>query len=313
MNLRTKKNFQYNILFIILYFVFLLSFPFLRSYFNVNNIKVVAPESALVAARTSTNLVSSVFHNIVGYFSERKDLLNEISYLEKELQEEKNKNVLAEVGGANETKIVAKKIFSDFTNIYQSILLDKGRIDGVQEGAVVFLSPNKAIGVVNSVSDKSSLVFLFSKDKNLVEGVVNANSSKENLKSVSTGNESAENLDLNSTTSTLNSTTSTLTVTTSGQTLTFPNEINIDLSTPVSSSDGLLIEFIGYGSGDFVAKIPENINISTGTIVYLARDENKALGEIIKIENQEASFHQILFVRGYYNTRENGDYYIENN
>jgi cell shape-determining protein MreC len=306
MNLRAKKNFQYNTLFIILYFVFLLSFPFLRSYFNVNNIKVVAPESALVAARTSTNLVSGIFHNIVGYFSERKDLLNEISYLERELQEEKNKNVLAEVRDSNETKIVAKKIFSDFTNIYQAILLDKGRIDDVQEGAVVFLYPNKAIGVVDSVNNKSSLVFLFSKDKNLVEGVVNTKNSKENLKSASTGNESAENLDLNSTTSTLS-------VTTSGQTLTFPNEINIDLGTPISSSGGLLIEFIGYGSGDFVAKIPENINISTGTIVYLARDENKALGEIIKIEKQEASFHQILFVRGYYNTRENGDYYIENN
>lgn len=308
MNLKTKKKFKYNILFIVIYFVFLFSFPFLRNYFNVNKIQVAAPETVLIAADSSTNFVSNIFYNILGYFSNRKNLLDEISRLENELQIEKDKNVINVNGVGDAKKIVAKKIFSDFTNIYETILLNKGREAGVEEEAIVFLYPDKAIGVVSSVGEKSSLVSLYSKDKNQVEGVVRARNFRESTETIPIQNENileGENFDSSNSTSGISSA--------STSTSTSLNEININLSTPISSADGLLIEFIGYGGGDFIAKIPENIKISTGTIIYLARDESKALGEIIKIEKQEAAFYQVLFVRGYYNTRENGNYYIENN
>ncbi|MEA4910747.1 hypothetical protein SDC9_07759 [bioreactor metagenome] len=300
MNLRTKKKFQFNILFIIIYLVFLFSFPFLRNYFNSNNIRVGAPETVLVAANNSTNFVSKVFNNFFGYFTNKKYLLSEISRLENELQTEKNRKIFEE-NISSEKKIVAKKIFSDFTSVYNTILLDKGKDNGVAEGNIVFLYPNKAIGVVNSSSEKTSLVSLFSKDKNQVEGIIFSQNFESKIPLIN----SEEDLNLNASSS------STTIATSSDISQPFSDDINISMSTPVSSSNSILIDFIGYGGGDFVAKIPENINISTGTIVYLARDENKTLGEIVKIEKQEAAFYQILFVKGYYNTRENGDYYID--
>lgn len=304
MNLRTKKKFQYNILFIIIYLVFLFSFPFIRGYFNSNNIKVPAPETVLVAANSSTNFVSRVFYNFIGYFSNKKYLLNEITRLENELQTEKNKNIFGE-NNFSQDKIIAKKIFTDFTNIYQTILLDKGRGDGVVEGGIVFLYPNKAVGLIDSLSEKTSLVSLFSKDKNQVEGVIlskdfNEKAAIKNLEE-ETFSTSTASTSVTASTSNSNPTSS----------LSFLSNINIDVSVPINSSNRLLIDFVGHGSGDFVAKIPENIKISTGTLVYLARDESKILGEIVKIEKQDAAFYQILFVKGYYNTRENGDYYID--
>lgn len=316
MNLRSKKKFQHNILFIVIYLVFLFSFPLLRNYFNVNDIKLGAPETVLVAADSSTNFVSKVFSNFFGYFSYKKDLLNKITKLEEDLKLVKDEKIIGDITQSQD-KIVAKKISSDFTKIYQTILLNKGSRDSVIDDSLVFIYPNKAVGIIESVSEKTSLVSLFSKDKNEVEGSVllrdlnkiQDDNKNETENQIETFTSSSSIIDTISTATT--SATSASSSTSSSSLSFFSNDINIDISTPINSSKSILINFVGYGGGDFVAKIPENIKISTGTLVYLARDESKVLGEIVKIEKQEAAFYQILFVRGYYNTRENSDYYID--
>lgn len=297
MNLRENKRIKWNIFFILVYIVFLFSFSTLRGYFNRQNIQISIPNRALIIANSSTGLVSNVFKNITNYFLDKKVLFLKINTLEKELEIEKEKNIALSVNSKfssseNDFKVLsAKKIFSDFTTIYSSVLLNKGYLDGVEEKSLVFIYPNKAIGIIERVGNKTSLLSLFSKDKNQIEGILKIKVEKDIFE---------EQIIIESDTAISNATTSTSTI--------------LDIkpsSILIKSGEQIIVDIYGYGGGDFIARLPKNIEVSIGTKIYLANDEDKVLGEIIKVEKPEASFYQIILIEGYYNTRENNIYYIQ--
>lgn len=309
MNYKEKKKFGWNIFFILSYIVFLLIFPLWRNYFMRNNIEISAPERVLMAADNSTNFVSSLFSNLGSYFFDKKILLSKIEDLEKDLEQERNKNVLftREISATSTTDILpAKKIFSDFTTIYDTALLDKGARDGVEEKDLVFVYPNKVIGTIDRVYEKTSRTSLFSRDKSKIEGV---------LKIENVGDTAFEPEEITiSTSSEIVSTSSTSSnYSTSSSSLNL-NEItqNIEPSNVTKkSSSQIVIDIYGYGGGDYIARIPKNIQTSSGTEIFLASDEDYLLGTIVKITKPEASFYQILLIEGYYNTRSNDTFYIK--
>lgn len=285
---------KFNIAFIILYLLFLLSFPFFRNHFNIKeNIETANIGTAggvLHLADRSTNSISGLFKNISNYFSFKKTLISEIEDLKFQLEVEKDKNILREevVDNAGEVTI-ARKIFSDFTGIYDTILLDKGSAAGVESGDIVFLYPNRIIGRVDDVDAKRSVVTLYSKDKNKLEGVIRVVKLYDKVVD----------------------TTPLITSTSSSDIASSTADTESHIETVKGRPSSIIVDVYGYGGGDFIAKIPENLEVATGTIVYLGEDETKMIGEVVKAEKQDASFFQILLIRGYYNTRENSSYYIK--
>ena len=320
MNFKKRNVIKWNIVYIIIYLVFLISFPYLRSLFSNSFVLVNKPSTVLGAAHKSTNFFAKSFSNFGDYFSSRKYLITENERLQNELELERNKNIVnrnVSLFGENKV-VVAKKIFSDFTNIYGTILLNKGVEDGVHEDDTVFVYENNAIGKITSVNPNNSLVTLFSKDKNKVEGVIKAKKNNNTLfeldlptlenkkedeidmdnKDINTENlENLDNENSSSSTSFLN------------ENSTIVSEVKDSETSPSS----IIIDIYGYGGGDFISQIPANIEVSTGTVVYLGTDETKSLGEVVSVEKQDASFYQILLIRGHYNTRANDDYYIKRN
>lgn len=298
MNLGKKRNVKWNIFYIVFYIIFLFFFPLLRNYLSGNEFSINKGAAVLNATDKFTDVALNSFEGVVGYFSSRKYLLSEVDRLKDELIKERSKNTVDKNLIENNAEIIiAKKIFTDFTTIYDTILIDKGSQDGVYEGDMVFVYENNVVGKISKVNKNSSLVTLFSKDKEKVEGVINASKNQNTVLEIElTDSQELEKGLVDETENIL-------------------SEIsNEDISPKaINKGSSILIDLFGYGGGDFVSYVPGNVEVSTGTIVYLAADESKYLGEIVSVEKQDASFYQILLIRGYYNTRQNDDYYILKN
>jgi cell shape-determining protein MreC len=256
------KRLKINILFIFLFILFIFLFPALRiNFLKETTSDTKAPTSFLSFIHKSTESIYNIFPSIKNYFVTKNSLLLEIEILREEIQNQKEiilslhteekLNYNSSTTKVSDTNIIsANKIFKDFTSMYDTIILDKGFIDGIEKGDEVFLYPDLAIGQIESINRNTSILKLYSKSKNKVEGIVK------------------------------------------------------------SGEKDIIIDIYGMGSGDFYAEIPESINISTGTIVYLSSNKNKTLGEIVRAEKREASFFQDLLIRGYYNTRLQETYFI---
>lgn len=143
----------------------------------------------------------------------------------------------------------------------------------------------------------TSVVTLFSKNKEKVEGVIKAEYGKDTLDNL-TQIKILEN---------------TLKQATSSENNEAEIKSSSNLSKKSNEAESILIDIYGYGGGDFMAEIPGNIKVEVGSQVYLAEDESKLLGEVVKVEKKDASYYQRLLIRGYYNTRINNTYYIESN
>lgn len=288
MNLKRKGKLKQNLIFIIVYIISFISFFYLQNYYDKQNI--VSLESGNI---TAPSLKSEGI--VLNYFSNKREMSLEIDKLKKELELEKLryldlKNYIFEIDKnwkeeEKDLKIIsAKKIFTDYTTIYSTALLNKGIRDGVSEGDLVFLYPDKAIGIISRVKNKTSQVSMFSKDKNKIEGILKIKIEENLLKEL----ENIENIE----------------------------EIENQLTTSsfaIKSSDQIIVDLYGYGGGDFIMTIPKNIEVETGMDIYMANYEDKVLGSIVKIEKPEASYYQVVLIKGYYNTRENHIYYILKN
>lgn len=288
MNLKRKGKLKQNLIFIIVYIISFISFFYLQNYYDKQNI--VSLESGNI---TAPSLKSEGI--VLNYFSNKREMSLEIDKLKKELELEKLryldlKNYIFEIDKnwkeeEKDLKIIsAKKIFTDYTTIYSTALLNKGIRDGVSEGDLVFLYPDKAIGIISRVKNKTSQVSMFSKDKNKIEGILKIKIEENLLKEL----ENIENIE----------------------------EIENQLTTSsfaIKSSDQIIVDLYGYGGGDFIMTIPKNIEVETGMEIYMANYEDKVLGSIVKIEKPEASYYQVVLIKGYYNTRENNIYYILKN
>lgn len=307
MKLTKKSNIKWNIFYIIIYIIFLFIFPFFKNYLSGNEISVNKGVAVLNVADKSTDIALNSFEGIMDYFYSRKYLLAEINKLQEDLLQEKDKNIIKEnLIQNNKEIIIAKKIFTDFTSVYDTILINKGAQDGIDEGDFVFIDENKIIGKISKVNKNSSLITLFSKNKEKVEGIVNAVKNQNTVlyTKEDTGVGKGEDIDnLNTENKIENSTNTVL--------LDKDNE-NINPKI-VKNGTNILIDLFGYGGGDFIANVPGNIEVAIGDIVYFGIDESKYLGEIVSIDRQDASFYQVLLIRGYYNTRQNDNYYILKN
>jgi phage repressor protein C with HTH and peptisase S24 domain len=154
------------------------------------------------------------------------------------------------------------------------------------------------IGQIESINSNTSLLSLYSKDKNKIEAVLKASRDDSVVSKPQTGvGSTSTSTSIDNSSSTLSFSSSTI----------FNSNNDIRIS---ATSRNIIIDIYGNGSGDFFVSLPDNIRVSTGTIIYLASDESKALGEVVKVENEEASFYQKVFIKGYYNTRINDNYYI---
>lgn len=299
MNLKRKGKLKQNLIFIIVYIISFISFFYLQNYYDKQNI--VSLESGNI---TAPSLKSEGI--VLNYFSNKREMSLEIDKLKKELELEKLryldlKNYIFEIDKnwkeeEKDLKIIsAKKIFTDYTTIYSTALLNKGIRDGVSEGDLVFLYPDKAIGIISRVKNKTSQVSMFSKDKNKIEGILKIKI-EENLLKELENIENIEEIENQPIVSTFQN-----------------NKESITSSFAIKSSDQIIVDLHGYGGGDFIMTIPKNIEVETGMEIYMANYEDKVLGSIVKIEKPEASYYQVVLIKGYYNTRENNIYYILKN
>ena len=302
-----KKYYKANIIFVIAFIIFLISFPVIKSSFNYSVSKdenvMNTPNAFLSEVGKSSNSFTGFFSGIKKYFISRQDLEDQIEDLKSQIQKQQYASLVTYPTNASGTilknnPVIAKKIFSDFTSIYDTVLINRGFLDGVEKGDIVFLYPNKLIGQIESINSNTSLLSLYSKDGNRIEAVLKAS------KDDSVTSKSQISIEGSSTASSANNSSSTLSF--SSSTI-FNSNNDIKIS---ANSHNIIIDIYGNGSGDFFVSLPDNIKVSTGTVIYLASDESKALGEVVKVENEEASFYQKIFIKGYYNTRTNDDYYI---
>ncbi len=309
MQTKEKKYFRNNLILILIFIFFFLSFSKIKSFFNSSTKDKNTPEVFLSSINNGIGNSSDFFSGIGGYFSSKKALLNQISDLQNQIEKQKYSSIVDSLSSSESLSsnfsttsshksiisknlpIVAKKIFSDFTSIYDTVLLDKGFSSGVQKGDIVFLYPNLIIGQIDSINPNTSLLTLYSRNKNKIEGIikVSKNNSKTNFTDLKNQNSptSTSSLSASSTSS-------------------IPIEVNFKQKNQTS----VLIDLFGNGGGDFIAKLPNNLEVSIGTIIYLSNDENKALGEVVKVEIEETSFYENIFIKGYYNSRLNDSYYI---
>ncbi|MEN9338367.1 MAG: rod shape-determining protein MreC [Candidatus Parcubacteria bacterium] len=273
MNRQESKRLKVNIIFIIIFILFVFSFSslkyFLGSNRDTNSNKINESGVFLKKLNDTASKIYNFFPQMGVYFSSRNSLVKERDLLKIEIENQKEKIVeLSEsqrgsleqdaslasssnvIDIGNKNTISAKPIFKDFTSIYDTLLLDKGFVDGVEKGDKVFLYPNLAVGEIESIDRNTSLLKLFSKNENKVEVLMK--NEKENT----------------------------------------------------------ILDIYGIGSGDFYAELPESMEISPETILYLLSDDRKAVGIVSRVEKREASFFQDVLIKGYYNTRTSHTFYI---
>ncbi len=303
-----KNNYlKTNFFFIIFFVIFLISFPTIKSWSNDNRSKeensVSIPNSFLAGVDDTSDSFTGFFGNLRYYFISRKYLQDEVDNLKNQIQKGEYLSLLISTSTSENlinknSPIPAKKLFADFTSIYDTVLLNKGFLDGVEEGDLVFLFPDRLVGQIENINSNTSLLSLYSRDKNKLEGVMKVTKGDASISinpiQIATTSSSSSVLDNTSSSSTL------------------PENPNPTFKIQNSFSGGhnIIVDIYGRGGGDFSASLPDNIKVATGTIIYLASDESKALGEVVKVESEEASFYQTIFIRGYYNTRTNDNYYI---
>lgn len=316
MQTKEKKYFRNNLILILIFIFFFLSFSRIKSFFNSSTQDKNVPESFLSSINNGIENSFGFFSGIGGYFSSKTALQNQVADLKNQLEAQKYYSIINSSNSLDSSStstspafsnslsksknildkdlpVVAKKIFSDFTSIYETVLLDKGFASGVEKGDIVFLYPNQIIGQIDNINPNTSLMTLYSKDKNKIEGVMKVikNNSKTNFADLKNQNSA--------------SFTASSSLSTSSSSL-----ISIETNSKQKNESSVLIDLFGNGGGDFIATLPNNLEVATGTIIYLSNDESKALGEVVKVETQDASFYETILIKGYYNSRLNDSYYI---
>lgn len=111
------------------------------------------------------------------YLRNRKELLDDIARLESDLAAtegaqhtiasltRENTELRSLLGYEGEERILAGVIGRPGKLPYDSLMLDQGSVDGVTEGAPVYIGDNTVIGIVKSVATQTSLVELITSPK----------------------------------------------------------------------------------------------------------------------------------------------------
>ncbi len=73
----------------------------------------------------------------------------------------------------------------------------------------------------------------------------------------------------------------------------------------------IILNLEGYGGGDFVVKVSNNLNIGIGNKFYLANNTNYFLGEVVSIDKDALSLYSTLFIKGVYNPKKYYNFFIK--
>lgn len=93
--------------------------------------------------------------------------------------------------------IVANGTFFDKVKIfYSDIILNKGEVDGVKQGSLVFVRGSKPVGTIKEVYDGSSKLELFTSYKKITEGYTNKSASSSSTSSEAVTFGTSTSLDL---------------------------------------------------------------------------------------------------------------------
>ena len=205
-----KKFFNsLNLFLIIIFLIYVFSFYSLKTSFkkNLKEARNDFPENFLFFTSDTKNNFTNFFVNIANYFLQKKYFNQKIAILEEEIERQREiilKNKISEdendslnnleIKSLSENEnptsstllnkkkiknkiqyqnlISTKRIFDGFLNLYDVILINKGFIDEVEVGDLVFIYPNKIIGQIFQINKNNSLVSLFSKEDTEFEGIL---------------------------------------------------------------------------------------------------------------------------------------------
>ena len=205
-----KKFFNsLNLFLIIIFLIYVFSFYSLKTSFkkNLKEVRSDFPENFLFFTSDTKNNFTNFFANIANYFLQKKYFNQKIVILEEEIERQREiilKNKISEdendslnnleIKSLSENEnptsstllnkkkiknkiqyqnlISTKRIFDGFLNLYDVILINKGFIDEVEVGDLVFIYPNKIIGQIFQINKNNSLVSLFSKEDTEFEGIL---------------------------------------------------------------------------------------------------------------------------------------------
>ena len=114
-------------------------------------------------------------HSIPSYFRDRNTLQSEIDSLKETILanqgnaftigrlELENTELRSLLGGRDTEERIAAGVVSRPPHMpYDALLIDRGAYDGIEEGAVVYYTADRAIGVVARVYETSAVITLFS-------------------------------------------------------------------------------------------------------------------------------------------------------
>ena len=180
---KNKKPLYYKVIFVI---IFLLSWSFIKSLFS--------PLISDLSTRYFThNSIYMYYHETVAEHTDKKSLQekidslsleninleNEIANLKYKLSQSVIRDEMSQSG--NIDNIIAYSLGSASHLIYNEFVVNVGRVDGVNEGSLVYTRGRQPVGRISEVHKNSSTVTLLSASGGEIEGIVSHNDERVSL------------------------------------------------------------------------------------------------------------------------------------
>lgn len=180
---KNKKPLYYKVIFVI---IFLLSWSFIKSLFS-------PLISDLSTKYLTHNSIYIYYHETVAEHTDKKklqekidslsleniNLENEIANLKYKLSQSVIRDEMSQSG--NIDNIIAYSLGSASHLIYNEFVVNVGRVDGVNEGSLVYTRGRQPVGRISEVHKMSATVTLLSASGGEIEGIVSHNDERVSL------------------------------------------------------------------------------------------------------------------------------------
>lgn len=168
---RTDRNFRENSILkklVISFFVFVILFFILRPFLQ-------AP------LLNTFEYISNFLNNsrISELEKENSDLKIKLAQAEIIIKDSSSSELLVKMGMTD--FVEASVIVRSFLSVYDTLFLNKGSVDGVSDGALVFTAGLHPVATVKEIDKSFSRIDLFTKSGNKISGVVKSASSSEEV------------------------------------------------------------------------------------------------------------------------------------